>query len=634
MPKSWRRTLCCLTGAVLCLSLTAQAAEPTQDTQVPEEETAQMETPTQEPQTAPEEGDQTGDTQTVPEEDEAPVAYGDVSEGDWFYPALNWCEQAGLLRDIPLLGVFGSEQTVTRAMFTTMLARLLEPNLAWEEAPVYTDVQPGSYYYQAVSWAGAQHLVSGYGDGSFHPGELLTRQQMAVLLASAARYLGYDATPTTSVPFAACPDARLVGSWARKDVKWCLQEGILTGTADGRISPQTHLTRGQTVQVLQRFGQWLASPDAGPKVSTVPLSAVVENTAIHAAVQAKVNQIAAKYGADGLSVAYVRDGQVVDTYAYGAAVKGVRGMTANTKLRVASISKVMVGLAAQLAARDGTFDLDGDIGDYLGVNIRTHRAGDVVTPRSILSHTSSLTVAPEGTPCDLASVRQRLASSIATRNVISGNLGNWAYNNYAFSVLGLAVERAEGRTLDEILYESLYGPLHIDAAFYTGDINGTSSLAEIYRSNGAVGLSLASQVQRKSDGLPGTDGITFAGGLTISAYDLGKIVALLANDGVYDGVQYIPPEVVSALESHQNGMIAGGFYQGQPLRYRNWAYGQSQLYYHTGSAYGVYNLISYNPTTKSGVVVLTSGASATKDAYGIYAVCGEISRMLYEADPQ
>lgn len=149
-----------------------------------------------------------------------------------------------------------------------------------------------------------------------------------------------------------------------------------------------------------------------------------------------------------------------------------------------------------------------------------------------------------------------------------------------------------------------------------------------------MGLSLASQVQRKSDGLPGTDGITFAGGLTISAYDLGKIVALLANDGVYDGGQYIPTEVVSALESHQNGVIAGGFYQGQPLRYRNWAYAQSQLYYHTGSAYGVYNLISYNPITKSSVVVLTSGASATKDAYGIYAVCGEISRMLYEADPQ
>ena len=197
----------------------------------------------------------------------------------------------------------------------------------------------------------------------------------------------------------------------------------------------------------------------------------------------------------------------------------------------------------------------------------------------------------------------------------------------------MAVELAEQRTLDEILYESLYGPLNIDAAFYTGEIERTDLLAEIYREDDSMGLSLASQQSRVSDGIPGSDGITFAGGLTISAYDLGKIVALLANDGVYEGGRYIQPEVIAGLEQHRDARIAGGFYQGQPLRYRTWAYGQSKLYYHTGSAYGVYNLISYNPVTRAGVVVLTTGASGAKDAYGIYAVCGEISQLLYQSQP-
>mgnify|MGYP000057883900 CR=1 FL=1 len=88
-----------------------------------------------------------------------------------------------------------------------------------------------------------------------------------------------------------------------------------------------------------------------------------------------IADLIAKYGADGVSVAYVRDGQVVDTYAYGSAVKGVRGMTSNTRVRVASISKVLVGLAAQLAVEDGSFDLDADLGDYLGVDIRTAAPG-------------------------------------------------------------------------------------------------------------------------------------------------------------------------------------------------------------------------------------------------------------------
>ena len=55
-------------------------------------------------------------------------------------------------------------------------------------------------------------------------------------------------------------------------------------------------------------------------------------------------------------------------------------------------------------------------------------------------------------------------------------------------------------------------------------------------------------------------------------------MALLANDGVYEGVSYIQPEVIAGLEQHGDAMIAGGFYQGQPLRYRTWAYGQSELF--------------------------------------------------------
>ena len=44
----------------------------------------------------------------------------------------------------------------------------------------------------------------------------------------------------------------------------------------------------------------------------------------------------------------------------------------------------------------------------------------------------------------------------------------------------------------------------------------------------------------------------------------------------------------------------------------------------------VYNL-GYDPDTGDGVVVLTMGADGGKDAYGIYAVCGEISRAVYNA---
>ena len=58
--------------------------------------------------------------------------------------------------------------------------------------------------------------------------------------------------------------------------------------------------------------------------------------------------------------------------------------------------------------------------------------------------------------------------------------------------------------------------------------------------------------------------------------------------------------------------------------------GQSQLYYHTGSSYGVYSLMSYNPDTGNGVVVITTGSPRQTDEYGLYALCAELSKHLYQ----
>ena len=69
--------------------------------------------------------------------------------------------------------------------------------------------------------------------------------------------------------------------------------------------------------------------------------------------------------------------------------------------------------------------------------------------------------------------------------------------------------------------------------------------------------------------------------------------------------------------------------QCMPVKKKKGLYNQEYLYYHTGSAYGTYSLYTYNPDTKMGVVVLTTGAQSTRDKYGIYAVCGDITNEIY-----
>ena len=107
---------------------------------------------------------------------------------------------------------------------------------------------------------------------------------------------------------------------------------------------------------------------------------------------------------------------------------------------------------------------------------------------------------------------------------------------------------------------------------------------------------------------------------------------MLANDGKYNGIQILTPASVESIERKlfTAGEYGGAFTQCTPLRYKIDLYGESELYYHTGNAYGVLALASYNPSTKDGVVVITTGASQIRDTQGVYSICSEISEYVYK----
>ena len=345
-------------------------------------------------------------------------------------------------------------------------------------------------------------------------------------------------------------------------------------------------------------------------------------------IQAAIDRIAERYGAAGVQVAVISGGEIVGTYVYGDATKGVSTMTDDTKIRVASISKVVLAMTIMRLCELGRLDIDADIGVYWGAGVRNpNHSGIPITMRQMLSHTSSIIVYDYGFAADGALIRRRFLDGSCFGSRVPGAIGSWSYNNYAFAALGVTVEIATGETVNDLAARHLFEPLGIDAAFGSGSISDTGNLATLYTNNGGVGRSSNAQRATLGSTYPGESGEEFPGGLTISAYDLAKLVAALAGGGSYRGVRILSSESVALMEASQGS--TGGFDQCLPLRRRTNIYGETELYYHTGSNYGVYNLISFNPVSADGVVVLTSGASGSTDANGIYAICGEISEYIY-----
>lgn len=459
--------------------------------------------------------------------------------------------------------------------------------------------------------------------------EPLTRAELVVMLYETAKHLGIS-TEVNGTQLSYTDVDQTETTW-KAAALWASEKGLLRCFVGQQLLPNIAVSRLQLAQAI--IGLKALDPEdtlASEIYGALPVRSV-ESVADQnrETIQAIVDAAGQKYGAEGLQVAVIENGVVTGTYAYGWATKGTDPMTPDHKIRIASISKVAVGITAQLLREDGIVDLDADISQYWDCEVKNPKYPTMpITIRGMLTHTSSIVNAGDNTSRAYNSVRSKLQGS-GYSGAVPGDIGYWAYNNYAFSVLGMTLELAAQRTVDDILQEKLYTPMDIDAAFGSGDIKNTDLLATIYRAGGEVGRSVSASKQLHSTTTPGGNGVYFAGGMTTSVSDLGKLIALLANDGMYEGVQLLDPESVAEMETYMEPQVPGGSYQAHPMRYWPDLYGREGIYFHTGSAYGVFNAATYDPVTRDGVVVLTSGASGAKDDYGIYKVCAEINQQIY-----
>jgi parallel beta-helix repeat protein len=155
-------------------------------------------------------------------------------------------------------GEFQPDKTVTRAEVAAFLVRALglSPSTSGGEKSTFTDVDTANWFAGAVRTASAVRLVEGYVDGSFRPGEAVTRQELAVMVHRAAELAGMrpaasasDAGPSQA-PYG--DDAAIAG-WAKPAVEALTRQGLLGGTPEGRFAPTAQATRAESLALLDRM---------------------------------------------------------------------------------------------------------------------------------------------------------------------------------------------------------------------------------------------------------------------------------------------------------------------------------------------------------------------------------------------
>ena len=183
-------------------------------------------------------------TETAPE----PLPFTDVAEGDWFYDAVRYAYENGLMDGVGD-NRFAPNSETTRAQLVTILYRLEGEPAVSGDLP-FTDVEAGIWYTDAILWAAQNNIVNGVSDTEFAPGDDLTRQQLVTILYRYAEAKGYDVS--ASADLSGYPDAGQVQDYAQPAMAWAVAEGIVEGM-DGNLNPAGNASRAQIATILMRF---------------------------------------------------------------------------------------------------------------------------------------------------------------------------------------------------------------------------------------------------------------------------------------------------------------------------------------------------------------------------------------------
>ena len=174
----------------------------------------------------------------------------DVPNDAYYYEAVKWAAENGITGGIGS-SLFAPNQPCTRAQIVTFLWRAAGSPVV-NYLMLFTDVDEGAYYAEAVRWAASTGIVTGLTETTFGTDSVCTRAQAAAMIyrCAQAQGKGFTGAWMLHLPFTDVPE------WAYESVAWCYMNSVTTGVSETSFAPGNDCTRAQIVTFLWRaFGK-------------------------------------------------------------------------------------------------------------------------------------------------------------------------------------------------------------------------------------------------------------------------------------------------------------------------------------------------------------------------------------------
>lgn len=325
-----------------------------------------------------------------------------------------------------------------------------------------------------------------------------------------------------------------------------------------------------------------------------------------------IEQSMKKLEVAGLSVAVVKHGKIVYTHSFG--LKNIENnlpLTDQHIFRIASISKSFTATALMQLAAAKKLSLTDDFSDLVGFKIRNPKYPEkVITLKMVLSHTSSINDSEGYFNLDVINPNKNPNWAKCYNDYEPGK--GYQYCNLNYNMAGTVIEKLSGERFDQYIKHHILDPLKLYGGYCIDslDSNRFATLYEYDAKAKKLNPSPAAYAPRREELKSyimgySTPILSPTGGMKISATDLATYMTMHMNYGKYEKGRIIPKKYAKIMQTK----LSDEENYGLALRITDKLISGKTLVGHTGSAYGLYSTMFFEPKEKYGFVVITNGCN-------------------------
>ncbi len=312
----------------------------------------------------------------------------------------------------------------------------------------------------------------------------------------------------------------------------------------------------------------------------------------------------------GLAVAVVKNNKVVYTQSFGLKdMQSNAPLTDDCLFRIASISKSFSATAIMQLAESRKLSLEDDISDLVGFRVRNPKFPEIViTLRHVLSHRSSINDSQGYFTLDAINPDKNPDWAKCYNDYKPGEA--YQYCNLNYNMVGTIIEKVSGERFDQYIRHHILEPLGLYGGYCVDSLN-KSRFASIYEYNGDSARFIhapeayAPRSEQIANYVMGYSTPIFSptGGMKISATGLAEYMLMHMKLGRHKGKRIISKKSARKMQTP----AAEKADYGLAIMTKTNVIPGLTMKGHTGSAYGLYSAMFFDPEKKFGIVVISNG---------------------------